>query len=156
LLPNSFRVKRAIDVFSRKQVAIKILKTSDPLLSKKLMLESFFNEIQILARCRHPNIVKIFDASFSGTMIKEAYPVRKSSIERSLISMQDCRIDTFTSDRDDESSLILKRTDKICYCVLKLAENGELYKMIESTDRFSESLSRTLFKQLIYGNPSDL
>ncbi len=36
--------------------------------------------------------------------------------------------------------------------MLKLAAHGELYKIVESTDKFSEELSRTFFAQLIDGN----
>ena len=54
-------------------------------MSKKGVLENFFNEIQVLTRCNHPNIVKILDASFNGTLIKEALPVRNTSVENTLI-----------------------------------------------------------------------
>ena len=36
------------------------------------MLESFVKEIKILTYCRHPNIVRLIDASLDGVMIKEA------------------------------------------------------------------------------------
>jgi len=49
------------------------------------MLESFFKEVTILSYCRHPNIVKLLYASFNGTLIKEAIPIRKTSIEHSVI-----------------------------------------------------------------------
>lgn len=51
------------------------------------MLESFFKEVTILSYCRHPNIVKLLDASFNGTLIKEGIPlsIRKTSIEHSVI-----------------------------------------------------------------------
>jgi serine/threonine protein kinase len=35
------------------------------------MLENFYNEIKILSYCRHPNIVRLLDASFNGTIVKE-------------------------------------------------------------------------------------
>lgn len=69
----SIRVKKALDLTTQREVAVKILKTSDrsPNLSKRLMLESFFNEVNILSHCRHPNIVKLLDASLNGTLIME-------------------------------------------------------------------------------------
>lgn len=38
---------------------------------KLVVLECLFREINILTECRHPNIIKILDASFDGTIIKE-------------------------------------------------------------------------------------
>lgn len=38
---------------------------------KRECVECLFTEINILTECRHPNVVKILDASFDGTMIKE-------------------------------------------------------------------------------------
>ncbi len=66
------RVKRAIEVSSNKEVAVKILKTYKTSLSRKAMLESFVKEIKILTYCRHPNIVRLIDASLDGVLIKEA------------------------------------------------------------------------------------
>ena len=40
-------------------------------INKKDCLECLFTEINILTECRHPNVVKILDASFDGTLIKE-------------------------------------------------------------------------------------
>ncbi len=70
-------MKKAVDIATKREVAIKILKTTEKAegLSKKLMLESFFKEIKILSHCDHPNIVKLIDASFNGTLIKEALPL---------------------------------------------------------------------------------
>jgi hypothetical protein len=34
-----------------------------------------------------------------------------------------------------------------------LARHGELYKMLEHTDKFSDLLARSLFTQLISGTP---
>jgi len=39
--------------------------------NKKECLECFFTEINILTECRHPNVVKILDASFDGNLVKE-------------------------------------------------------------------------------------
>jgi hypothetical protein len=41
------------------------------IINKKECLECLFTEINILTECRHPNVVKILDASFDGTIIKE-------------------------------------------------------------------------------------
>jgi serine/threonine protein kinase len=46
---------------------------------------------------------------------------------------------------------VLKRRDKICYYVMKLAEYGELYRIIELNERLSEDLVRHLFCQLLAG-----
>lgn len=65
-----FRVKLAIDLQTKKEVAIKIMRTKN-MANKKECLECFFTEINILTECRHPNVVKILDASFDGTQITE-------------------------------------------------------------------------------------
>lgn len=64
-------MKRAFDIVNNKEVAVKILKTNKASISRKAMLESFYSEVKILSYCRHPNIVRILDASFDGTLIKE-------------------------------------------------------------------------------------
>jgi serine/threonine protein kinase len=112
------------------------------------MLDCFFKEIEILTQCRHPNIVKILDASFNGTLIKEAIPIRKTSIEHSVLDLvENLNIKT-SKDGDDfeENSIYVKRKANICYCVLKLAKHGELFKFLEYTEKFQEALARTLFK----------
>ena len=54
-----------------KEVAIKILKVkTQP--NKRESLECLFREMQILACCRHPNIVKLLEASVSGELITES------------------------------------------------------------------------------------
>jgi serine/threonine protein kinase len=120
-------------------VAVKILKTHDKSLhlSKRMMLDSFFNEIKILSHCRHPNIVKLLDASLNGTLIKERVSVRtlRDSIDRGERGPQS----------EEEDISLIKRKTNICYCVLNLVKFGELYKFLELTDKFSDSLSRTLF-----------
>lgn len=55
---------------------------------KKVMLEAFFKEIKILSNCKHKNVVKLLDASFKGTIIKEGFSVRKASIEHSKIESE--------------------------------------------------------------------
>ena len=55
---------------SKKQVAIKIMRVKQ-IINKKECLECLFTEINILTECRHPNVVKILDASFDGTIVKE-------------------------------------------------------------------------------------
>lgn len=64
------KVKLAIDLLTRKQVAIKIMRVKN-IINKKECLECLFTEINILTECRHPNVVKILDASFDGTVVKE-------------------------------------------------------------------------------------
>ena len=39
--------------------------------NKKECLNCLFTEINILTECRHPNVVKILDASFDGCLVKE-------------------------------------------------------------------------------------
>ena len=41
------------------------------LVNKKECLECFYTEVNILTECRHPNVVKILDASFDGNLVKE-------------------------------------------------------------------------------------
>lgn len=65
-----YRVKLAIDLKTKKQVAIKIMRVKN-MVNKRECLECLFTEINILTECRHPNIVKILDASFDGMIIKE-------------------------------------------------------------------------------------
>ena len=126
---------------TQREVAVKILKTSDssPNISKRMMLDSFFNEIKILSHCRHPNIVKLIDASFNGTLIKERVSLRaeRESHERSERVPQ--------NEQEEEDYLLVKRKTNICYCVLKLVRFGELFKFLEHTEKFSDSLSRSLF-----------
>ena len=65
-----FRVKLGIDISTKKEVAIKILRTKQ-MLEMKECVDCLFTEINILTECRHPNVVKILDASFEGTIVKE-------------------------------------------------------------------------------------
>ena len=65
-----YRVKLGIDLATGKQVAIKIMRVKQ-MVNKRECLECLFTEINILTECRHPNVVKILDASFDGTLIKE-------------------------------------------------------------------------------------
>ena len=41
------------------------------MVNKRECLDCLFREINILTECRHPNIIKILDASFDGMIIKE-------------------------------------------------------------------------------------
>ena len=41
------------------------------MINKKECLECLFTEINILTECRHPNVIKILDASFEGKIIIE-------------------------------------------------------------------------------------
>ena len=118
------------------------------------MLESFYQEISILSYCKHPNIVKLLNASFNGTLLKEEAQecqIRKPSVEQSAITShldndEGRVVDTSSMASKEESMMtVIKRKTNVCYCVLKLASKGELYKLVESTERFSEDLSRSLF-----------
>lgn len=60
----------AIDLETGKEVAIKIMRIKN-MIHKRECLECLFTEINILTECRHPNVVKILDASFDGTLVKE-------------------------------------------------------------------------------------
>jgi hypothetical protein len=51
-------------------VAIKIMRVKNKV-HKRECLECLFTEINILTECRHPNVVKILDANFDGTLVKE-------------------------------------------------------------------------------------
>jgi serine/threonine protein kinase len=64
------KVKLAVDIKTKKQVAVKIMRVKN-MVNKKECLDCFFTEINILTECRHPNIVKILDASFDGLIVKE-------------------------------------------------------------------------------------
>jgi serine/threonine protein kinase len=57
-------------MITKKEVAIKILRTKQ-MLEMKECVDCLFAEINILTECRHPNVVKILDASFDGTIVKE-------------------------------------------------------------------------------------
>ena len=67
---STCRVKLAVDLATGKQVAIKIMRVKQ-MVNKKECLDCLFTEINILTECRHPNVVKILDASFDGTQVKE-------------------------------------------------------------------------------------
>ena len=43
------------------------------MLRKKESLDCLFTEINILTECRHPNIVKILDASFDGSLERRRF-----------------------------------------------------------------------------------
>jgi hypothetical protein len=51
-------------------VAIKFMRVKNQM-HKRECLECLFTEINILTECRHPNVVKILDACFDGTEVKE-------------------------------------------------------------------------------------
>jgi serine/threonine protein kinase len=62
---NVFRVKKAIELATGREVAIKILRfdqeNNEESGSSRRgeILESFFQEVSILSNCNHPNIVQI-------------------------------------------------------------------------------------------------
>jgi hypothetical protein len=88
------------------------------------------------------------DASFNGTLVKEVLSVRKTSVEHSMIEQVETSFSTLMRDGEETEGeqILLKRKTSICYCVLKLARHGELFKFLEHTDKFSDLLSRSLFK----------
>lgn len=133
--------------------------TDEDFATRKEMLQSFYQEVSILSYCKHPNIVKILYAAFDGTLTKESHsgeeeevlqPIRKPSVvpaqsaglaEAEGDSHQ--QIDTSKSGaggstQQQNAPQIVKRKINVCYCVLKLAGHGELYKIVECTDKFSE------------------
>ena len=59
-----------MDSLTGSEVAIKIMRVKN-MVNIKESLDCFFTEIEILTHCRHPNIVKILDASFDGLLIKQ-------------------------------------------------------------------------------------
>jgi serine/threonine protein kinase len=59
------RVKLAIELSTGQKVAIKFMRVKN-MVRKKDCLDCLLQEINILTECRHPNIVKILDASFDG------------------------------------------------------------------------------------------
>ncbi len=71
------KVKLAVDVSTQQHVAIKFMRVKN-MLKKKQCLDCLFQEINILTECRHPNIVKILDASFDGTLEKRLFKLTKS------------------------------------------------------------------------------
>ena len=76
------RVKLAVDLKTKQQVAIKILKVKEGRaseFSKYQSLDCLFSEISILADCDHTNIVKIKATSFDGTIVKEYVPSHENT-----------------------------------------------------------------------------
>ena len=153
ILTTTFRVKRAIDLDCNKEVAIKMLKLkNEPLKTKKLILEHFLKEVQLLSKCQHKNIVRLLDCSFSGTLIVEKIEIRKASVDLSKIE-EIRKQEQEEQQRYNDDDKPIKKKSNICYAVFKLARYGELYKIIEKTDKFSPQLSGYIFKQLIKGKP---
>ena len=50
-----------------------------------------------------------------------------------------------SEDVNDVELKVIKRQSPICYYVMHLAKYGDLYRLVECNDRFSESLVRNLF-----------
>ena len=66
-------MKLAVDLKTKREVAIKILKVKagkSVEFSKHSSLECLYSEISILADCDHKNIVKIKAANFDGVIVK--------------------------------------------------------------------------------------
>jgi len=93
-----------------------------------------------LAKCLHRNIVKIKAASFDGNIL-------------SLKGTPEC----FCFENSDKplynkkTKDVIKCKGEICYFVMKLAEYGELFRLVEMNNRFSEDLVKYFFNQLIQG-----
>jgi len=47
-------------------------------------------------------------------------------------------IDTTSKDIESSETVLVKRKTNLCYCVLKLAAHGELFKMLECTEKLSD------------------
>jgi serine/threonine protein kinase len=110
-------------------------------------LDCFHTEIEILSECNHPNVIKIKSANFDGTVVKELVrnqtPAPLQHVSRELNKLMSEQSNA-SSDYSEGTS-ILKRQSKVCYYVMKLAEYGELYRIIETNERLSEDLIRHLF-----------
>lgn len=59
--------------------------------------------------------------------------------------------DSYHSEDIADEPLVLKRQGPICYYVMNLAKHGDLFRLVEYNERFSEGLVRNLFSQLIEG-----
>lgn len=127
------------------------------MINMKECVDCLFTEINILTECRHPNVVKILDASFDGTIIKEQLVSEnqdKDEMEEYCDEQDEEQILQKGKERKHERPCnfkLLKKKVHLCYYVMKLAEFGELYSYIEHTDRFEEGLSRYVFIQLLEG-----
>jgi serine/threonine protein kinase len=93
-----------------------------------------------LAKCSHKNIVKIKAASFDGTIVKE-----KGTLEKILCRCEHAQL------HEPEESQHIRRQSQVCYYVMKLAEFGELYRLVEINQRLSDDVVRYLFRQLVEG-----
>jgi len=139
-------------------VAVKILKARAGIsvpYDKYTALDGFYTEIEILAECNHPNVVKIKAASFDGTLVKEL--IKPAGVDEEGTGKQVSRslqklMGTNCSNSDSsDTQQVLKRKTKVCYYVMKLAEYGELYRLVDMNERLSEDLIRHFFSQLIEG-----
>ena len=80
-------------------------------------LESFLNEVKILASIRSKHIVQIVHVNLAGEYKKS---------------------DGFVK--------------KVVYYVMKYAEYGELFEILQQFESFPERIARYYFRQLIEGN----
>ena len=77
-----FRVKLAIDLKTKEQVAVKILKVKEGKateFSKYQSLDCFHMEIAILSQCDHKNIIKMKATNFNGTIERQLVPQNPDS-----------------------------------------------------------------------------
>ena len=56
-----------------------------------------------------------------------------------------------SEDVNDTEPQVIKRQSPVCYYVMNLAKYGDLFRLVEWNERFSENLVRNLFLQLIEG-----
>ena len=52
---------------------------------------------------------------------------------------------------EEAQPLVLKRQGPVCYYVMNLAKHGDLFRLVEYNERFSDGLVRHLFLQLVHG-----
>jgi len=57
----------------------------------------------------------------------------------------------YSNSDSSDTQQVLKKQTKICYYVMKLAEYGELYRLVDMNERLSEDLIRHFFSQLMEG-----
>lgn len=99
------------------------------------------------------NVIKIKDASFDGTIVKEiclesSCSSDETSDDRVLLQLKYLSLH---NESNSDDSRIIKRQHPICYYVMSFARYGELYRLIEMNERLSDNLIRYLFIQLLQG-----
>ena len=79
------------------------------MLRKKESLDCLFQEINILTECRHPNIVKILDASFDGSLEHRRFTNKAVMHDEVDLSVGNAEEKTFnaTGSRSDQIKAVL-------------------------------------------------